>query len=657
MTAATPSRRHRPSRLFILTGLVVALAGVALYLTEREAPWAVAVEGETLAWRFQLRGPQAPPPDIVIVAIDDRAVAAAGQWPLPRDLLADTVDRLRANGARVLAFDLMLTERGPGGDAGTLSPGDARLVEALAATPHAALPFAFTFRAEDSAPTRQAVARRIDHAALRVVETPAGHAGRLSLSPSGVLVPFAQLPGDAAMGHVNVVLDRDGALRFLHAVIPFGDRLFPALPVEAVRLHRGLDRNDVAVVFGKGLRMGGRLLPADGDMRLALNYYGPERHFPTLSLAALMQGEVKPESLRGKLVLIGAAATGVGDTFTTPFSRILPGVEVFATASANLLDGRFLERSDRTALIDLAAILVGVLLVTVAAHGRSPALATLGAAATLLLWLALTQILFVASGWWLSVTCPAIAIALATLSLGLARTLRDNRSMRRARLRARNLARYVPPRMVEALSRTATPSMDDRRQTAAIMFIDMRDFTALNATLGAEATVGLLRQFHGRIETAVLAHGGTVDRFIGDGAMVIFGLPEPAPDDAARAVACARALVADIDRWRQIRIAAGQPGIRIGIGLNYGTVIVANLGGAQQRQFTATGDAVNIASRLQTLARDFGVAIVAAEAVVEAATAHGPDGLMDGAAKQPPQTVRGAPVAIGVWTWPQPPAT
>lgn len=655
MTAAIPARRRRPSRLFILTGLVVALAGIALYLTEREAPWAVAVEGETLAWRFQLRGPQAPPADIVILAIDDRAVAAAGQWPLPRGLLADMVDRLRAAGARVLAFDLMLTERGPGGDVTTLSPGDAQLVEALAATPRAVLPFAFTFRAEDSAPTRQAAARRIDHAALRIIETPAGEAGRLSLSPSGVLAPFAQLPGDAAMGHVNVVLDRDGALRFLQAVIPFGDRLFPALSVEAVRLHRGLARDDVAVTFGQGLRMGERLFPADGDMRLALNYYGPERHFPTLSLAALMQDEVRPESLRGKLVLIGAAATGVGDTFTTPFSRILPGVEVFATASANLLDGRFLERSDRTALVDLAAILAGVLLVTVVAHGRSPALAALGAAATLLLWLALTQLLFAAFGWWVSVSFPAIAIALATLSLGLARTLRDNRSMRRARLRARNLARYVPPRMVEALSRTATPSMDDRRQTAAIMFIDMRDFTALNATLGAEATVDLLRQFHGRIETAVLAHGGTIDRFIGDGAMVIFGLPEPAPDDAARAIACARALVADIDRWRQMRIAAGQPGIRIGIGLNYGTVIVANLGGAQQRQFTATGDAVNIASRLQTLARDFGVAIVAAEAVVEAARAFGPD-LTDGAAQQPPQVIRGAMAPIGVWTWPQPSA-
>jgi len=656
VTVATPSRRRRPSRLFILTGMVVALAGVALFLTEREAPWAVAVEGETLAWRFQLRGPQAPPPDIVILAIDDRTVAAAGQWPLPRALLADMVNRLRADGARVLAFDLMLTERGPGGDAETLSPGDVHLVEALSATPRAALPFAFTFRPEDSAPTRQAAARRIDHAAVRVIETPAGHGGRLSLSPSGVLVPFAQLPADADMGHVNVVLDRDGAMRFLHAVIPFGDRLFPALPVEAVRLHRGLDRNDVAVVFGQGLRMGGRLFPADGDMRLALNYYGPERHFPTLSLAALMQGEVKPESLRGKLVLIGAAATGVGDTFTTPFSRILPGVEVFATASANLLDGRFLERSDRTALVDLAAILIGVLLVTVAAHGRSPALATVGAAATLLLWLALAQILFVASGWWLSVSFPAIAIALATLSLGLARTLRDNRNMRRARQRARNLARYVPPRMVEALSHTTTPPMEDRRQLAAIMFIDMRDFTALNATLGAEATVDLLRQFHGRIEMAVLAHGGTIDRFIGDGAMVIFGLPEPAPDDAARAIACARALVADIDRWRQMRIAAGQPGIRIGIGLNYGPVIVASLGGAQQRQFTATGDAVNIASRLQTLARDFGVAIAAAEAVVEAALAFGPDSLMDGAAKQPPQTVRGATAPIGVWTWPQQPA-
>ncbi len=653
MAAVVVRRRGRPSRLFLLTGLIVALIGVSLYLTEREAPWAVAVEGGTLAWRFQIRGPLPPPADIAILAIDDRAVAAAGQWPVPRAMLADMVDRLRAAGADVLAFDLMLTERGPANNGAALSPGDARLAAVLAANPRAVLPFAFTFRSEDSAPTRQAGAQRIDHTALRVIETPAGHSRQLSLSPSGVLVPFAPLPDDLAMGHVNVVLDRDGALRFLHAVIPFGDRLFPALPVEAVRLHRNLDRNAVAVAFGKGVRMGDALFPADADMRLALNYYGPERHFPTWSLAALMQGELKPESLRGKLVLIGAAATGVGDTFTTPFSRILPGVEVFATASANLLDRRFLERSDRTALVDLAAILVGVLLVTIAAHWRSPALASLGAAVTLALWLVLAQLLFDATNWWLSATFPAFSIMLATLSLGLVRILRDNRNLRRARLRARNLARYIPPRLVDELARSATPPMDERRQPAALMFIDMRDFTALNAALGAEATVALLRQFHARIETIVLAHGGTVDRFIGDGAMVIFGLPEPAPDDAARAIACARALVADIDRWRQVRVARGEAGIRIGIGLNYGPVIVANLGGQQQRQFTATGDAVNIASRLQTLARDFGVAIVASEAVVQAAAA--PE-LLDGAVQQPPQIIRGAVAPLTVWTWPQPSA-
>jgi adenylate cyclase len=152
-------------------------------------------------------------------------------------------------------------------------------------------------------------------------------------------------------------------------------------------------------------------------------------------------------------------------------------------------------------------------------------------------------------------------------------------------------------------------------------------------------TARLLRELHRRIETAVLAEGGVLSAFLGDGAMVVFGLPEPKPDDAVRALACAHRLVAELP-------AEGGASVRVGI--HCGPIAVAWLGGEQQRQFSVAGDTVNVASRLEALAKGKGPIAISA-AVAEAARAAGRADLLAGFAELPPQAIRGRETLLSVW--------
>src|SRR4029077_14577895 len=140
-------------------------------------------------------------------------------------------------------------------------------------------------------------------------------------------------------------------------------------------------------------------------------------------------------------------------------------------------------------------------------------------------------------------------------------------------------------------------------------FVDIAGSTSRIEGMAPEAAVGFLRDFHGRIERAVLAHGGVLEQFMGDGAMVVFGVPTPGPQDAAAALASARDLFADVRRRNEELVAEGEAPFRISVGIHYGPVVIASLGGPTQAKISTSGDTVNVASRLEALTRDHGAAI------------------------------------------------
>lgn len=193
-----------------------------------------------------------------------------------------------------------------------------------------------------------------------------------------------------------------------------------------------------------------------------------------------------------------------------------------------------------------------------------------------------------------------------------------------ARARA-NLSRYLAPSMVERLAATDRPLGAVRTQAAAVLFADMKKFSTLAADLGPEASMQLLRDFHGRMAEAVFAHGGTLDKFIGDGLMATFGTPETAPDGAARAIACARAMHASLARWNDKRRPQGQPALGLGVGIHHGMVTMGDIGGSGRFELAVIGDSVNAAFRIERLTRDLDRGLLVSEAAAIAA------GLREGA--------------------------
>lgn len=220
-----------------------------------------------------------------------------------------------------------------------------------------------------------------------------------------------------------------------------------------------------------------------------------------------------------------------------------------------------------------------------------------------------------------------------------------------ARERA-NLARYFAPTVVDRLAQLDAPLGATRLQPVAVLFADIVGFTRFAESSDPHTVVATLRAFHGRLERAVFDHGGTLDKFLGDGVMATFGTPQVGPHDARNALAAARAACAAIERWNGERTARGEPPIEVSIGIHYGPVVLGDIGSERRMEFAVLGDVVNVAQRLEGLTRRLQCQIVVSDDFVHALRAQGADeadALLAGFAAAEPQELRGRAQPVAVW--------
>lgn len=630
-----------------LIALTLSLTIAAAYLALRDAPLIGTIEGQTLNLRFRLRGPLPPPTEIVILAIDDRTIDTLRRFPLPRSALAEAVRRLVAANAAVIGMDLLLLEREQPSDGITLGPGDRELHDALRASGRCVLAVAFDFGPASRLDGEAAAV--LGRSALTVVHRSATAADMPVMRATGASLPFAPLREVVAHGHVNVPADEDGSLRHLHLVVEHGEDLIPAFPIEVLRRFLRLEPGEVVLRTDRGLAVGRHFVPADWRLRVPINFLGPSGTVPTHSLIDLLQGRLAPELFAGRMVLIGANALGVGDTFVTPFSAALPGVEVLATVIANILAGDVLEHSTRALGWDLVAIVALGMVGFAMAQLPSRSLAMAATAGLLIAWFTVAQLAFTGATMWLSTALPSAAVLVNAAAAAVGRSIVQRRMRRAAERERENLSRYVSPVIVDFLAASEAPSFDDREQMAAILFVDLAGYTGRMERMKPADTVSFLRNLHSRIERAVLAHGGVIEHFMGDGAMVIFGVPAPSAEDSAQALACARELAADLRGWSEQLVLQGEEPLGLGIGIHYGPVAIARLGGQVQRHLTAAGDTVNVASRLEALTRTHAATIVISPPVVAAVQASGRSDLLAGFEQLPAQNIRGRREPLTIW--------
>ncbi len=609
------------SLLAALPFLLLALAYPAL----RDLPRVAGLENDTLTWRYGLRGPVVPDAPVTIVAIDDATVAAAGGWPVPRERLGTAIEQLSEAGAAAIAVDLLMAE--PARDLAA----DLALADALRASGRTFLPVAGTMHGAAAGGTPFDLSSHTVPLRRSAGAPPPP-------TPEALLTPIRPLADAAAgLGHVNVLLGADGALIGLHPAIRLpSEGALPSLALLAAAGYHDLTRRDLAVDLPDAVHLGAERVPLGRDGRWTVNFYGPGGSFPTIPLIDVLRGSFNPDQVRGRVVWLGATATSAGDTFVTPFDPAMPGVEAFATVTANLLSGRFLAHGPWTTLIEMAAVFLVGTLSWHAARLRPVRIAALTALLPAAVWTGVAAAAFGFANVWINLTVPVAAGAFAGAAAVGGRLMLGDAQRRR-------LAHYVPQPLADALANTDRPAFEGQVLPAAVMFVDMVGFTALSETASPADTVTTMRRLHAELEDGAQRHGGYVDNFAGDGAMLVFGVPQPRGDDAARALACARDL---LDRTARLDLP-------VRIGLHHGPVQVARLGGRQQHQLTLAGDTVNLASRLMAVAKDRGVGLAVSTAAVvdstDAPTTHLAQ--MVYSANVP---IRGRQAPVDLWLGPYP---
>ncbi|WP_336489254.1 CHASE2 domain-containing protein [Methylobacterium nigriterrae] len=542
------------------------------------------IEAPLLDLRFALAGQRPAPPDLVIVALDDAAIRAAKTYPLPRAMIARLLQTLSRLGPRALGLDILFLDPGPEAE-------DRALAEAL----------------KDSGSI-------IAGAAQFGRPGPDGAAPRGEVEAAEqVIEPTERFRQATAFGLVNLATDHGGTPRHVPLLIRTGDALLPSFALLVAARAAAAE----PVLAAGRLTVGTVTVRPDLGLNLPLRYYGPRGTIRSLSAVSVLRGEVGPDAIRGRIVLIGATALGGGDTFASPYDPVLPGVEVLATAIGHLATGDGLVRDRAVRRLDAAAALTlgigAALALTLAPPALGCALVALAAAA----WLGLTLAAF-AAGIWLSATGPIVAMAPVALVAITGRLVLDRRAAQRLASAEEALRAFHPPALADRIERDPAFLAEPRAQSAAVVFCDLRGFTQLSERLGPRRTQAFLKGFQICLGDEIARHGGAVMSFMGDGAMSVFGLPEPRPDDAHRALAAACALVPRLRRWFSEEAPEGGA-LDLRVGAHHGEVVVSRLGAADYQHITVTGDTVNVASRLMEVAKDLGVPLVASQALVSAA--------------------------------------
>jgi adenylate cyclase len=461
------------------------------------------------------------------------------------------------------------------------------------------------------------------------------------------LLPLKKFSDRAQVGIVNLAAtDRTGTPRSMPMLFRTSDSVEMSLPLRVAALATG----SKPTIEPYRLTVGQRSVPTDSDCAAPIVFYGPRRTIRTISARSLLAGEADPAAIENRIVVLGATVTGGGDVFSTPFEPVMPGVEVVSTAIAQLVSGDVVRRDRSVQIADgLTTVVLPMLLVGMLAWRRSTA-GILAVAAVGLGWISAIWLAF-SSGVWLNTALPIAGMAPPVVLFGAIQLWSGRRQAHYFAMKSRLLGQFQAPDIQEWLTRDPRFLAEPVSQNAAIIFIDLSGFTSVSEAAGPHDMQELLKHFHALVDHEAVSSRGTVIGFQGDGAMILFGLPEAAPDDALRAADCAVRLCVATQRWlASLPVSiASQLGFKVGA--HFGVIVASRLGGESHHHITATGDTVNVASRLMGIAAHHDVQLAVGDELLRAA---GPDcallktGRLYGPHEAP---VRGRSATVTTWLW------
>jgi adenylate cyclase len=314
-------------------------------------------------------------------------------------------------------------------------------------------------------------------------------------------------------------------------------------------------------------------------------------------------------------VFVGATALATYDLRVTPVSPVFPGVEKHATVAANLLNGRSLRRPDWVALVEAAGVVLGPFVLAWLLPRLRPAVGIASGTLLLAAFFTAAHVAF-RLGVWVPVLYPLLSGVAGLMAITAFLYVTEER--KRVGIK-RAFQRFVSPEVVDRIANDpGALQFGGEVRPLTVLFSDIRDFTGYTERHAPQELVQLLREHFTRMVEQIHANQGTLDKFIGDAVMAIFGAPLSYPDHAERACRAALAMLAELEKLQAKWTAEGREPFRVGIGINTGEMVVGNLGSEQVFTYTAVGDGVNLAARLESLTKDFGTSVIISEATYTA---------------------------------------
>ncbi len=595
-------RRRLSAALAI--GIAVSLAAATVRFTGVDK----SLELKTLDLRFRIRGELEPNPDIKMVFIGDNDITALGRWPWSREYHALFLHALASAQPRAIFYDLLFTEKSQD------PQEDISLAEATRSTKGLFLPYYFNNLNAGEVGDEPAGAQVIRDQNVWSLPCPL-KLQKYFLKASQPMLPIRELEGNVRyIGYANAPTDDDGVTRRTPLLVNYSGRLYPSIafiiacdiwgvssPEESININPG---KEIIVIGGNGKT---HKIPVDKNCCLLVNYSGAYDAFKWYGFGELLyewyaeiesgQPSKKLSDINDSILVVGVNATGIGDIRPTPFEPSYPMMGFVANTLDNLLRENYLkELPPLIIMLSLFVLGIGSALLLVrgnfAANGISAAIIAAG-------WLGLSYYLFARKYIVCPVVSPIGTVLFTYVGVTAWRYAFEEREKRRIKML---FQRYVSPDIVDEVTSGGALHLGGEKRKISALFADIRNFTPLAESLSPEDVVRFLNSFFSKIVTVIFNHQGTLDKFIGDAIMVVFGAPLEQQDQQQRAVDTAIDMLRVAKQHSEEIQKQGKPGFEIGIGITSGDAVVGNIGSLLRMEYTAIGDTVNLAARLEELA-------------------------------------------------------
>lgn len=510
------------------------------------------LEYKSYDYRLKLRGNNIPIDNILIAAIDEDSLEHYGRWPWDRKVHVKLIDSLTAAGAKVILFDVLFLEKSD-------TASDRALVQATNRTGNVVHEVLFEF-SSGGIPCRERA-------------------------------PIAGLADAAShIGFPNVFVEIDGIVRKIKPIIIYDGKVYMniALAVSAAYL----DKPWQEIMRGVNVDAFGEML---------INYQGRFETFQYVSCHKIISGDFEKDLFKDKIVLVGYAAAGLGDRHVTPFA-LMPGIETIASNINAFINSSYIYYSPWYVKY-LSLLIIGGILIFFLPR-LSANRATVLAFLVFIIWTGIVWYFFSAKNVWIEWVAVAFFIFIAYLSITSWRFLSEEKEKRMIK---NTFKQYVSSTVVdEILKDPSKLNMGGERRELTVFFSDVRAFTTYSESHTPEQVVEVLNEYLDAMTKVIFKWNGTLDKYVGDEIMAVWGAPLEQPNHAELALRCCWEQLAVLrelqEQWRQ----AGRDVIDIGMGLNTGEMIIGNIGSSMLKDYTVIGDAVNLGARLEAETRNHG---------------------------------------------------